>query len=93
VSGFVEPGRSVAESGRIVYDWPPQGRFAEIWRRLDAAVADADKCAALSLLNRWQEENSTLIAYTDDDGEWVDVESHYETVTEWLEQEGGPSAP
>ena len=87
MSDFNEPGRHVAKDGRIVYDWPPAGRFKAIWERIDAAVPDADKSAALSLLNRWQVENSTLIAYTDDDGNWVDVEPHYETIEEWLEKE------
>lgn len=82
-----EPGRFVSESGLIGYDWPPRGRFAELWRRIDAAIPDAEKGEALSLLNRWQNEHSTLVAYTDENGEWVDVEPRWSEIDGWLTEE------
>ena len=30
MTAWDEPGRSVAEDGRIVYAWPPEGRFREL---------------------------------------------------------------
>lgn len=85
-----EPGRHVAESGRIVYAWPPVGRFAALWRRLEAALpSDHDKTEAVALLTLWQFETSTLVAYEDDDDEWVDVEPDWDVPGGWLEP-GGP---
>lgn len=44
----VEPGRHVAGDGLIVYHWPPEGRFAHLWQRIQAALpSDDDKCEAV----------------------------------------------
>lgn len=83
-----EPGRHVSESGMIVYEWPPQGRFKAIWERLDVAVTDEEKHIVISLLHKWQTEHSRLVAYTDDDGELVDVEYDWGTVDDWLRRGG-----
>lgn len=75
MNDWTEPGRSVAEDGRIVYAWPPAGRFRELWERFSAAFDDDEKTWLLALLRRWQHEESTLVAYTDPvTGQWVEVE-------------------
>lgn len=83
---FEEPGRTVNGSGQIVYTWPPEGRFVELWQRIDAITTDDEKCELISLLNLWRDENSTLVAYTDDDGEWVDVEPDFSEPRRWMEE-------
>lgn len=71
---WIELGRSVGESGVLVYAWPPEGRFKELWARFEAAFPDPDDRITLrSLVARWMDETSRLVAYTDDAGEWVDV--------------------
>ncbi len=73
-SDFTEPGRSVGESGVILYAWPPEGRFADVWRRfLESFPTDEERIVLRSLIARWMDETSRLVAYTDDAGEWVDV--------------------
>jgi hypothetical protein len=84
VSAWVEPGRSVAEDGRIVYAWPPEGRFRALWERFALTFTDAEKSELLSLLIKWRDENSTLVAYTNESGEWVDVEPDWTKPDEWL---------
>lgn len=82
-----EPGRSVADDGRIVYAWPPEGRFAELWRRVDSITTDEEEDELISLLVRWRDDNTTLAAYTDENGEWVDVEPRWEHIADWLAQQ------
>ena len=79
-----EPGRHVSESGQIIYVWPPEGRYADLWQRFDAALTDSDKHELAPLLRRWTDANSTLVAYTDDTGEWVDVEPDWTEPQRWL---------
>jgi len=80
-----EPGRHITDDGRNVYTWPPQGRYANLWRRIQTAFPhDADKADAAALLDRWRDETSTLIAYTDDNDQWVDVEPDWTLPTGWL---------
>ncbi len=80
-----EPGRHVDEAGRIIDAWPPVGRFADLWRRIEAALpSDHDKTEAVALLALWQFETSTLVAYEDDDDEWVDVEPDWTVPGGWL---------
>jgi hypothetical protein len=72
---WTEPGRSVSPSGQIVYAWPPEGRFAVLWDRFQAAgFTDDEKTDLVALLRLWVDENSDLVAYTDENGEWVDVQ-------------------
>ena len=80
---WTELGREVAPDGRIVYAWPPEGRFAEVWARFDQAFTDEDKGILWSLLPQWQSEMSTLVAYTNAHGEWVDVEPDWSVVDAW----------
>lgn len=84
VDPWTEPGRWVNESGQIVYAWPPEGRFAELWRRAEGIITDDEKGDLLALLRLWQDENSTLVAYTDEAGQWVNVEPDWDVPTEWL---------
>lgn len=71
---WVESGRSVSESGQIVYVWPPEGRFAELWKRFEMAFPDeSERSEVMALLHLWTDETSRLVAYTDESGEWVDV--------------------
>jgi len=81
-----ELGRHVAEDGRIVYAWPPEGRFAALWCRIEAALPyDDDKCEAAVLLERWRDETGTLVGYMDvEDGVWHDVEPDWTVPTGWL---------
>ena len=52
---LVERGRHVAADGRIVYAWPPEGRFAVLWQRIEAALpSDDEKCEAAALLDKWR---------------------------------------
>lgn len=82
--GFTEPGRHVADNGRIVTHWPPEGRFAALWARIVAALPDdADKGDAIPLLMKWRDENSTLLGYMED-GVWYDTEPDWSEVESWL---------
>ena len=56
-----------------------------LWRRIEHAVPEDDRCAAVSLLNGWLGETSTLVAYTDDDGTWVDCEPDWSVPEKWKE--------
>lgn len=78
-----EPGRSVAADGRIVYAWPPQARFAALWITFNRQFGDAEKLELLSLLTCWRNAESTLVAYTDEAGELVDVEPDWTVVEGW----------
>jgi len=84
VSDLTEPGRHVADDGLHVYAWPPEGRFADLWRRIGEALpSDDDKDEAASLLCLWLAEDSTDVAYIDD-GELVDVEPDWDVPGGWL---------
>lgn len=78
-----EPGRYVTESGLIKYCWPPEGRFVELWARIEAAIKPEERSDAISLLHLWREETSTLVAYTDENGEWVDCEPDWSVPEAW----------
>lgn len=82
-----EPGRRVTEDGRITYAWPPVGRFAALWRRIEAALPyDEERLDALALLARWDDETAQLVGYLDDDeGGWVDVEPDWRVPADWLD--------
>lgn len=80
-----EPGRHVAEDGRIVYAWPPAGRFAALWERFDSAFSDEEKAELHNLLDKWRQANSTLVAYTDESGDWVDVEPNWAVPEGWMQ--------
>lgn len=79
-----EPGRHVTPDGRIEYSWPPEGRYAALWSRIDAVLTDDEKHHAIALLHRWRDDTSTLVAYTDENGEWVDVEPDWTIPDGWL---------
>lgn len=80
---WTEPGRHVSESGTIVTHWPPEGRFVALWDRLHEVFSDDEKHDILALLTIWRDENSSLVAYTDENGEWVDVEPDWSVVESW----------
>lgn len=84
---MVEPGRQVAPDGRIVYSWPPEGRFRALWERCALTFTDQEKLELLALLKKWRDSESTLVAYTNDEGEWVDVEPDWDLPMTWLENE------
>ncbi len=78
----------MAGDGRIVYSWPPEGRFLALWERFDLLFTDEEKHNLLALLRRWQQEGSSLVAYMDPEtGEWVDVEPEWSVVDGWLKPE------
>jgi len=56
-------------------NWPPTEEWAVVWARFEAAgFNDDEKTKLHDLLGRWMDETSRLVAYTDEDGNWVDVE-------------------
>lgn len=81
---WTEPGRHVSDSGTIVTHWPPEGRFAALWDRVDGAFTDDEKHDIADLLKIWRDENSSLVAYTDESGIWVDVEPNWSVPDQWL---------
>jgi len=82
---LVEPGRHVAADGRNVYAWPPEGRFAVLWQRIEAALpSDDEKCEATALLDKWRSETGTLVGY-EEDGVWYDTEPNWDTPAAWLQ--------
>jgi hypothetical protein len=83
--GWTEPGRSVADNGAIVYAWPPTGRFHHLWACFDADFTDEEKHELLALLLRWRDDASALVAFTDEAGEWVDVEPNWAEPQRWME--------
>lgn len=84
-SDWTEPGRSVAENGQIVYEWPPQGRFDDLWARFASAFPDdTERHEILALLLAWRDDGSVLAAYTDENGDWVDVEPDWSLVEGWM---------
>ena len=84
MSDFTEPGRHVEVDGRIVYAWPPEGRFADLWLRFVAAFPDdVERCEVETLVRKWVDESSTLCSYTDEDGRWVDVTPDWDIPEGW----------
>ena len=81
-----EPGRYVNDAGQIITVWPPQGRFVELWKRAATTFTEAELHDLLPLIDRWRDENATLVAYTDDEGEWVEVAPLPDTVPDEWEQ-------
>lgn len=73
---LIEPGLSLNEdTGQYRTHWPPAGRFAELWKRFEAAgFTDDERCDLVSLLNQDIYDKSTLAAYTDDEGNWIDID-------------------
>lgn len=72
--------------GPIQTAWPPEGRNGQLWTRLlDTFPDDLDLLTLAALLRRWEDETSTLVAYADDDGEWHDVEPHWDIPARWLQ--------
>lgn len=80
---WTEEGRWVEEDGRILYDWPPVGRFKDLWKRFTTAFNEEEYEEVASLLRYWSEENSTLVAYEDESGEWHDVEPNWADPEAW----------
>ena len=81
---WTEEGRRVEPDGRIVYAWPPQGRFRALWERCALTFTDDEKHELLALHRKWRDDNSVLAAYTNESGEWVDVEPDWNVPNEWL---------
>ncbi len=48
-------------------------RDERLWDLL-LPLSDADLCRLLDMLRAWEEMGSTVVAYTDEDGRWVDTE-------------------
>jgi len=66
-----------------VTHWPPEGRFSALWDQFTAAFPeDSDRLDLLELLLLWRDDNSTCVAFTDDEGEWVDCDP--EPIEDWL---------
>lgn len=83
-SRWTEEGRYVNESGQIVYEWPPKGRFAELWKRVHETFPDEEKEDVLALLRVWSDENSTLVAYRETwEDEWHDVTPNWADPEAW----------
>mgnify|MGYP001619627704 CR=1 FL=1 len=85
---WTEDGRFVNTSGQIVYEWPPKGRFKTLWEQVEAGFSDEEKHDVIALLRCWQDENSMLVSYTDEDGEWVNVEPNWSVPPGWLDPLG-----
>lgn len=51
--------------------------------RICAVTTEIERCELECLISREVSENSTLVAYTDNDGEWVDVEPDWEEPERW----------
>jgi hypothetical protein len=52
------------------------GDYAVVWEKFESVsktFTDAEKSLLAAVLNRWVSENSTLMAYTDENGEWVNI--------------------
>lgn len=73
-----EPGRHTDEDGRIVYAWPPKGRFRELWDRVDAITSKEEKHELLSLLLLWRDEGSSVVGIVHEDGTYEDLEPDWE---------------
>jgi hypothetical protein len=84
-ANLTEAGRWVDETGLICYAWPPEGRFKALWDRVAAVTTEEERSALQSLIRREVDENSTIVAYTDDNGEWVDVEPNWENPPRWMD--------
>lgn len=80
---FTEPGRWVDDTGVIRYAWPPEGRFADLWRRVTEVTTEEERIALQTLIHHEVDANSTLVAYQDDEGEWHDVEPNWEEPKKW----------
>lgn len=79
-----EPGRYVNASGQIITVWPPQGRFVDLWRKARLCFTDAELHDLLALIDCWRDENATLVAYTQENGDWVEIAPLPDTVPdEW----------
>lgn len=65
--------------------WPPVGEHAETWAKFEALdlFDDQERHRLLDCLQRWRDENSTLVAYTEN-GEWMDVEADWEQPRKWF---------
>lgn len=78
-----EPGRHTEDDGRIITHWPPEGRFSALWDQFCAAFPqDQERHDLLDLLLLWRDANSTLVAFTNDEGEWIDCDPG--PIEDWL---------
>ncbi len=74
---------SDTDSGTVVFNWPPEGVYADLWTRLDSAFTDGEKLILRLLITKWVSEDSTLVAVRDETGEWTDVEPDWAKVQDW----------
>lgn len=82
-----EPGCHVDSNGVIRYDWPPQGRFVDLWKRFDDALTETEKHELLSLVCLWRDENSTLVSIIHEDGTEEDLEPDWEAIQKYVNTE------
>lgn len=83
-----EEGRYVRDDGAIVTEYPPKGRFVELWQRARATFTDSELHDLLPLIDNWRDENSTLVAYKNGDGEWVEIAPLPDAVPDDWKNEG-----
>ena len=69
-----DPGVAVNASGQLVYDWPPQGRFVELWERVAAVTTAAERVELGALIRCEMDATSELVAFTDFDGDLRDID-------------------
>lgn len=81
-----EPGRYIDEAGGIRYQWPPEGRFVDLWKRFDDAFSDEEKHDLMSLIGMWRDEHSTLVSFSTPDGDWIHVEDGINEAEEFLKR-------
>ena len=83
-----EPGRHLDEEyGMWIIEWPPVGRFKELWERLVSITTEQERMELVSMINKEIDDNSTLVSYTDDEcpSIWHDVTPDWTEVEKWLD--------
>ena len=78
-----DTGVSLSESGQLVYEWPPQGRFVELWQRVAAVTTAAERIELGALIRCEIDATSELVAYTDENGELREVD--WDAPTRWTQ--------